>query len=231
MYFRQLLAGRDVAAGDPAARQMLNYVYAVGDESSREAVLVDPAWAPAELLALLEADGMHLSGVILSHYHPDHAGGDFGNYHVAGVIELLELADVPVHVQAPEIDWVARSTGIEPSALLAHEGGDTLSLGGLELVLLHTPGHTPGSQCVLGAGRVVTGDTLFLSGCGRTDLPGGDPGELYESLMRLAALPPDTEVFAGHAYDEAPSAEIGELRRHNPVLVPRSAEEWRRRFS
>jgi glyoxylase-like metal-dependent hydrolase (beta-lactamase superfamily II) len=231
LYFRQLLAGRDVARDDPAAVSMVNYVYAIGDPDSRRAVLVDPAWAPAELLDVLAGDGMSLAGVVLTHYHPDHAGGDFAGHHVAGVAELLELADVPVHVQAPELEWLALSAGLEPSVLSAHEPGDAVEFGGLRLELLRTPGHTPGSQCVLVDGRVVTGDTLFLNGCGRTDLPGGDAGALYESLTRLAALPPETEVFAGHAYDPAPSAQIGELRRRNPVLVPRTAEEWRRRFA
>jgi glyoxylase-like metal-dependent hydrolase (beta-lactamase superfamily II) len=231
MYFRQLLAGRDVARSDAAATRMLNYVYAVGDRETGAALLVDPAWAPSELLALLDADGMALAGVVLTHYHPDHAGGDFGSYHVPGVTELLELVDVPVHVQAPEAEWVTRSAGVDPSVLVRHESGETLEVGGLALQLLHTPGHTPGSQCVLVDSRVLTGDTLFLSGCGRTDLPGGDAGALYESLSRLAALPDETAVFAGHAYDPESSAGIGELRRSNPVLVPRSAEEWRRRFA
>jgi glyoxylase-like metal-dependent hydrolase (beta-lactamase superfamily II) len=218
---------------------MLNYVYAVGDREAGDAVLVDPAWAPAELVDLLAADGFRLAGVVLTHYHPDHAGGDFGAHHVSGVRELLEIADVPVHVQAPEVEWLAFSAGLDSSVLVPHEPGDTLAVGDVLVRLLRTPGHTPGSQCLLldpagsdeAMARVITGDTLFLNGCGRTDLPGGDPDALYESLTRLAALPDGTAVFAGHAYDPSPSADIGVLRRRNPVLVPRTAEEWRRRFA
>jgi glyoxylase-like metal-dependent hydrolase (beta-lactamase superfamily II) len=231
LLLRQLLAGRDFAVNDLVASQMVNYVYALGDAATGEVVLVDPAWAPSELLELLEAEQLRLTGVLLTHYHADHSGGQLADFPVPGVRQLLELADVPVHVQAPEIEWLVRNAGIDRGALLAHEPDDTLRVGGLELGLLHTPGHTPGSQCILVEGRVITGDTLFLRGCGRTDLPGGDAEGLYESLTRLAALPAETVVYPGHAYDPTPSGEIGELRRSNPVLLPRSAEEWRRRFS
>ena len=217
-YFRQLLAGRDVAGDDPLARQMVNYVYALGDPATRQALLVDPAYAPTELLAALAEDEMELCGVVLTHYHSDHAGGDLVGWHVAGIAELLELVEVPVHVQRAELDWVTRTTGVARSSFAAHEPGDVVELGESCVTLLHTPGHTPGSQCVLADGRLVSGDTLFLNGCGRTDLPGGDPVALQASLAGLAALPASTVVFPGHAYDPAPSASIGELNRTNPVL-------------
>ena len=209
---------------------MLNYVYVLGDEAGGEVVLVDPAWAPGELVGLLEGEGLRLAGVVLTHHHADHAGGDLAGWSIPGIRQLLEVVDVPVHVQAPEVPWVSRGTEVEPGSLVAHEPGDILRVGDLELTLLRTPGHTPGSQCILAGDEVITGDTLFLTGCGRTDLPGGDADALYESLARLAALPAETVVLPGHAYDPAPSGAIGELRRSNPVLVPRSPEEWRRRF-
>lgn len=230
-YFRQLLAGRDLAADDGLAVQMRNYAYAIGDRPSGEALLVDPAYAPAELLDILHADGMRLVGVVLTHYHADHAGGSLAGSAVRGVADLLELAEVPVHVQRDELEWLVLATGLPEASFAAHAPGDVLTAGELEMQLLHTPGHTPGSQCLLAAGRLLTGDTLFLTGCGRTDLPGGDPGALYSSLAGLAKLPAATEVFAGHAYDVAPSADLGELRQRNPVLFPRSSEEWRARFS
>lgn len=229
---RQLLAGVDVPSSNPYAAQMLNYLYVVGDPTTRRALLVDPAWAPSELLGLLTDGDWRLDGVVLTHYHADHAGGSLlGATTVPGVAELLEAADVPIHVQRDEIEWVSKGTGLGASSFVAHDGGDRVQLGRLELTLLHTPGHTPGSQCLLVEGSLLTGDTLFLNGCGRTDLPGGDADLLAGSLARLAALPPSTVVLAGHAYDDRPSAEMGELVRSNPVLVPRSTEEWRRRFS
>jgi glyoxylase-like metal-dependent hydrolase (beta-lactamase superfamily II) len=100
-------------------------------------------------------------------------------------------------------------------------------VGEVGVTLVHTPGHTPGSQCFLVEGRLVSGDTLFLDGCGRTDLPGSDPAEMYESLTtRLAAVPDSTVLFPGHQYSPEPSAPMGEVRRENFVLAPRSAEQW-----
>src|SRR5579863_6697805 len=112
LYFRQLLAGRDFAKGDPVARQMVNFVYLVGDRETGEAIAVDPAYAPDELVGLLGEDGMRLVGAVATHYHPDHVGGDLMGHAVAGLAELLEVADVPVHVQRDEAVWVERVTGV-----------------------------------------------------------------------------------------------------------------------
>ena len=100
-------------------------------------------------------------------------------------------------------------------------------VGEIPIELIHTPGHTPGSQCFFVDGRLVAGDTLFLEGCGRTDLPGGDPLALYESLtQRLAKVPDDAVLFPGHLYSVEPSASMGETRRTNFVFRPRNAEQW-----
>ncbi|HLN17748.1 MAG TPA: MBL fold metallo-hydrolase [Acidimicrobiales bacterium] len=227
LYFRQLLSGRDFAAGDIVARQMVNFVYALGDRASGEAVLVDPAYAVGDLLDLLAADDMRCVGVLATHYHPDHVGGSMGGWSVEGVTELLERVDVPVHVQRAEVPWVARVTGLGHDQLVAHESGDLVTVGGIEVELVHTPGHTPGSQCFLVDGRLVSGDTLFLEGCGRTDLPGADPVAMYESLTtRLARVPDDTVVYPGHLYSIEPSATMGETRRTNYVFRPHSVEQW-----
>ena len=91
---------------------------------------------------------------------------------------------------------------------------------------MHTPGHTPGSQCFLVDGRLISGDTLFLEGCGRTDLPGSDTGQMYDSLQRLAALPADTVVFPGHRYSAPASASMDAVLRQNYVFRPSSREQW-----
>lgn len=232
VYFRQLLAGRDFAIGDDMATLMVNFVYALGDRETGDAVLVDPAYRPSELVGVLEADGMRLVGAIGTHYHFDHVGGTYANQHVAGVAELLESVDVPVHVQRDEVEWVSRATGVGADSLVAHAGGDTLDVGELSLSMIHTPGHTPGSQCLLFEGRLVSGDTLFLEGCGRTDLPGSDPEEMYRTLtQRLAAVSDDTELFPGHFYSAAPSAPLGDVRATNRVLAPASAQQWLAMFS
>ena len=226
LYFRQLLSGRDLARTDPLARQMLNFVYLVGDRETGEAVAVDPAHAPGDVLDLLAADGMRLTGVLATHYHPDHVGGEMFGFTVAGLPELLEKVDVPVHVQRDEAHYVTAVTGVT-DALVAHDAGDVVSVGGVDIELLHTPGHTPGSQCFLVDGRLLAGDTLFLEGCGRTDLPGGDPEAMYDSLTRrLARVGDDTVLYPGHLYAPDPSATMGETRASNYVFRPRSLEEW-----
>jgi hydroxyacylglutathione hydrolase len=236
LYFRQLLSGRDLARGDQLARQMVNFVYLVGDRETGEALAVDPAHAPGDVLDLLEADGMRLTGVLATHYHPDHVGGEMFGFRVAGLPQLLERADVPVHVQRDEARYVTAVTGVT-DALVAHDSGDVVSVGGVDIQLLHTPGHTPGSQCFLldgmlsggpgAAPKLIAGDTLFLEGCGRTDLPGGDPEAMYDSLTRrLARVGDDVVLYPGHLYAPDPSATMGETRASNYVFRPRSLEEW-----
>lgn len=226
LYFRQLLSGRDFATSDPLARQMVNFVYLVGDRSTGEALAVDPAHAPGDVLDVLAADGMRLRGVLATHYHPDHVGGDMMGFSVAGLPELLERTDVPVHVHRDEARWVTATTGVT-DALVAHDSGDVVTVGGVEVELLHTPGHTPGSQCFQVEGRLIAGDTLFLEGCGRTDLPGGDPEALYDSLTRrLATVGDDVVLYPGHLYAPEPSATMGETRARNHVLQTTTLEDW-----
>jgi glyoxylase-like metal-dependent hydrolase (beta-lactamase superfamily II) len=230
LYFRQLLTGRDVARTDPVARQMLNFVYLVGDRETGEAVAVDPAYAPGEVLDLLAADGMRLTGVLATHYHPDHVGGDMMGFSIVGIGQLLELADVPIHVQRDEAHLVSAVTGVT-DALVGHDSGDIVTVGSVPIELVHTPGHTPGSQCFMVDGKLVAGDTLFLEGCGRTDLPGGDPEQMYLSLtQRLAKVPDDTVLYPGHLYSADPSATMGETRARNYVFQPQTLEDWMRYF-
>lgn len=229
LYFRQLLAGRDFARRDPVARQMVNFVYLVGDRATGEAVVVDPAYGVDELVEIAGSDGMRITGVLATHHHPDHVGGDLMGFGIEGVAQLLGRADVAakVHVQAPEALGVKRVTGISDSDLVEHTSGDVVQVGAVGITLIHTPGHTPGSQCFLVDGRLVSGDTLFLDGCGRTDLPGGDPEQLYESLTtKLAAIPDDTVLYPGHRYSPEPSAPLREVRRRNVVFRPRTREQW-----
>jgi glyoxylase-like metal-dependent hydrolase (beta-lactamase superfamily II) len=227
LYFRQLLAGRDFATTDRIAQQMVNFVYLIGDKETGDAVVVDAAYGIGDLLDIVAADGMKLTGALASHYHPDHVGGEMMGYTIAGVRELLTLNPVPIHVQADEAPWVQRVTGASDSDLVQHRSGDTVMVGDIPIELIHTPGHTPGSQCFMVAGKLVSGDTLFLEGCGRTDLPGGDPAALYESLTtKLAKVPDDTILFPGHLYSPEPSAPMGEVRKLNFVFRPKTAEQW-----
>jgi glyoxylase-like metal-dependent hydrolase (beta-lactamase superfamily II) len=231
VYFKQLLSGRDFAQGDMMARQMVNFVYLIGDRETGEAVVVDPAYNVKDLLDIVAADGMRLTGVLGTHFHPDHLGGQMGGWSLEGISSLLELEQVPVHVQSEELPWVERTTGVGAGDLVGHDSGDVLTVGGVSIELIHTPGHTPGSQCFLVDGRLVAGDTLFLEGCGRTDFPGSDPLAMYESIhTRLARVPDEAILCPGHLYSADPSASMGDTRKWNYVFKPRSAEEWMAMF-
>jgi glyoxylase-like metal-dependent hydrolase (beta-lactamase superfamily II) len=229
LYFRQLLSGRDFAAHDPVARQMVNFVYLIGDREARRCLVVDPAWNVDDILRIVAEDEMELAGVLATHYHPDHVGGDLFGEDVPGVRELLAKAPVKIHCNRAEAEWIRRMTGVSHSDLALADSGDVVRVGAVEVRLIHTPGHTPGSQCFLVDGRLVAGDTLFLQGCGRTDFPGGDKDEIYRSItQRLAQIPDDAVLYPGHLYDPRSSATLGETRRTNFVFQVPSLEEWRR---
>jgi glyoxylase-like metal-dependent hydrolase (beta-lactamase superfamily II) len=148
-------------------------------------------------------------------------------FELKGLAELLERVSVPVHVNSQEALFVSRTTGIAMGDLTTHEHGDKVSVGDIDIELLHTPGHTPGSQCFLLEGRLVAGDTLFLEGCGRTDFPGGDSDEIYRSLQQLARLAGDPTVFPGHWYSLEPSASLSEVKRSNYVYRAANLDQWR----
>lgn len=228
LYFRQLLAGEDFAGDDALARSMRNFTYVIGDHETGDAMLVDPAYAPEELVDLVEREGFELVGVAATHYHPDHVGGELmGATAIAGVAELLASRPVPVHAQREEVEWLVARASLEPGVIVAHDDGDVVRVGTVPITLLHTPGHTPGSQCLLVEGRLVSGDTLFIEGCGRTDFPGGDAREMYRTLHeRLTAVPDEVVLYPGHWYAPERSLAMGEVRRRNAVFAPDSLEGW-----
>ncbi len=218
LYFRQLLSGRDFAVGDPLASQMVNFVYVVGDRRTGECLLVDPAYAVAELVDLVGADGMTVAGALATHYHPDHVGGSMMGHTIEGISELLAIVDCPIHVQHDEVEWVTKATAVSADHLVGHGSGDVVRVGSIDIRLVHTPGHTPGSQCFFVDDRLIAGDTLFLEGCGRTDLPGSDPTKMAESLRRLAEVPDSTILFPGHRYSIASSATMDIVKETNFVF-------------
>jgi glyoxylase-like metal-dependent hydrolase (beta-lactamase superfamily II) len=153
--------------GQIAVGQMANFAYLVGSNSTREALLVDPAWSVDALLDQAEADGMKVVGALVTHYHQDHVGGSIFGMNIEGVDRLLARQPMPLYVNEHEAEGTKRVTGASESDLARKRGGDTIELGGIRVRLLHTPGHTPGSQCFLveeagQPGRLVSGDTLFL---------------------------------------------------------------------
>lgn len=221
LYFRQEPVG-----------EMANFAYLIGSRSTRKVLLVDPAWNVDRLLDLAEQDDMRVTGALVTHYHQDHVGGTIFGHEIEGLGRLLARQPVPVHVNDAEADGLRRVTGASESDLRRHRGGDVLEIGGLRVRLLHTPGHTPGSQCFLveepGApGRLVSGDTLFLGSCGRVDLPGSDPEAMYHSLNgTLKQLPDDVRLYPGHHYAAEPSSTLGEQKQANPFLRVASLEQF-----
>jgi hydroxyacylglutathione hydrolase len=193
---------------------MQNFVYLIGDPETRDCIVVDPAWDIEQILNTLAEDGMRLTGVLVTHTHQDHVGGHLFGFDIPGIEELLESVPAKVYVHKAEREFL-HGFG---SDLVKVDGGDTVEVGRIAVTFIHTPGHTPGSQCFLVDGRLVSGDTLFIRSCGRTDLPGSDPKEMYTSLtQRLGALPDDTVVFPGHNYGGI-STTIGDEKRQNPMM-------------
>ena len=210
---------------------MANFTYLVGSRSTREVAVVDPAWDIDALLERIDAQGYTLSAALVTHYHQDHVGGEIFGHSIEGLSRLLERKPMPVHVNQHEAEGLLQVTGISDSDLVRHASGDTVELGGVTVRLVHTPGHTPGSQCFLveerdQAGRLVSGDTLFLNGCGRVDLPGSDPRAMFESLETLKRMPDETVLYPGHLYSPEGHDALGEQKRTNPYLRAASVETF-----
>jgi hydroxyacylglutathione hydrolase len=219
LYLRQLRAGRDFGTNNPAAQQMANFVYLIGDRVTHECLVVDPAWDVDGILAVAKTDDMRVVGALVTHYHPDHIGGSlFGRMEVPGLKRLLEIGPCPIHVHEKEAHGVKVVSGVSDGDLVKHASGDVIKAGDVEVELLHTPGHTPGSSCFRCRQALIAGDTLFLQGCGRVDLPGGDPEEMRRTLQtRLMALPDDLVLYPGHEYG-GKSAPLGDVKRDNPAM-------------
>ena len=230
LYFKQLLAVRVFAKTDDLASQMVNFVYLIGDRITRETLVIDPAYAVSELLEIAQQDDMKVVGALATHYHADHVGGSMMGLNIEGAAKLLQLADIPIHIQTDEAPWIQRTTGVALDSLKLHVSGDKVTVGAIEVTLLHTPGHTPGSQCFLVDQMLVAGDTLFLEGCGRTDLPGSNPEHMYESLQLLGKLDDDVVVYPGHQYSIPKCMSMGEVRNTNYVFKPKTKDAWMQWF-
>jgi hydroxyacylglutathione hydrolase len=230
IFIKQLLSGRDFAREDRHAVQMANFVYLIGDDETRECVVVDPAWDIAGILNEIDRLDLTLKAALATHYHPDHIGGNFFGFHVeGGISQLQELRPVKVYVNEAEAEGVKRITGVSDNDLVKVCGGDQLEVGGAAITFLHTPGHTPGSQCFLVGSSLISGDTLFIGACGRVDLPGGDSEQLYHSLTQvLAKLPDATCLYPGHNYAAQPTSTIGDERQSNIFMRMTSLDDWQR---
>jgi len=195
LYVRQLKLG-----------PMENFVYLVGAEGARETAIVDPAWDVEAAQEAAEADGRSLTHALVSHHHFDHVNGLPQVLAQGGIRVFAHRADVPK--LAPELQR-------EVTPLAA---GDAVEVGPLRVVAMHTPGHTPGSTCWLAGDGLFAGDTVFVNACGRCDLAGGDPEEMFQSLKRVSELPDDVRLFPGHDYGDVPISSIARERERNPYF-------------
>ena len=213
LYFKQIEMG-----------PMQNYVYLIGSTETRKVAVVDAAWEIDTILKIAAQDEMEIIHAFVTHTHPDHVGGGFAGMEIDGVTELLEKCKAKVVVHKAEAEFLK---GLSSSDMIKSDNGDKIDVGGVEIELMHTPGHTPGSQCFLIDGRIVSGDTLFIDACGRVDFPGGNPEQMYNSLtQKLMALPDDTILFPGHNYAAKPHATLGEQKKTNPYLKFTSLKQF-----
>jgi hydroxyacylglutathione hydrolase len=191
-----------------------NFVYFVGCSDSGRTAVVDPAWECGRILAEARERGLTITDIICTHSHSDH---------INRVEELVESTDARVHMLAPEVDF----SGLAWPNLMAHAPGAALQVGRVEIGLLHTPGHTPGSLTLRLPDSILTGDTMFVNGCGRCDFVGGDPEVMYRTLWGLMrSLPAETRLYPGHDYGPTPQSTLGDQLRDNPFLLQPTLEDF-----
>ena len=191
-----------------------NFIYFLADPQAKEIAIVDPAWDVPFLLAQAKIENWKITKVFLTHGHPDH---------VNGLSDLQKTHDILVYISKHEAPFY------KPKCKNLIEVGDSeiLTLGSLEFKCILTPGHTPGCQCFHYEDHLITGDTLFVDGCGRCDLPGGNAKEMYNSLYKiLMPMPDKTIVYPGHNYGATPTDTIGHQKKSNPYLQCESLEEF-----
>jgi len=184
---------------------MENFIYLITDNHTQRAAVVDPAWDVPEILKLVEQSGVIITDILLTHSHHDH---------INGIEQVLARFDAQLHLLKPEAEFWGKHLDLPT----LHHGGDIIRLGDTEIKVLHTPGHTPGSACYHINDHLITGDTMFVWGCGRCDLAGGDPEEMYDTLSKLASLPGSTLTLPGHNYSDQCTATMDEQVEGNPFL-------------
>lgn len=185
---------------------MENFVYLVGDPLTRCAMVVDPAWQVDTILKTAEQDNLKIVGALISHHHYDHTNG---------IEDLLNAVDCKVYVNKHDAEFIK----VPHSNLVKVDNVEEVPIGELKVRFLHTPGHTPGSQCFHFRNNLVSGDTLFIKGCGRCDLPGGNPEQMYYTLtQKLMRMDDSTVLLPGHNYAERPTSTLGDEKKQNPYM-------------
>ena len=215
LYLEQILVG-----------PMENFVYLIGSKSTREVAIIDPAWDINGLLGHIQERDLKLSAVLVTHYHPDHVGG-MGGHSIEGLAELLEKESVKTYVNKLEADGLKKVTGLSDIDMNEVDSGDHLKIGNNDIEFLHTPGHTPGSQCFKVNNNLISGDTLFVQGCGRVDLPGSNSEDMFHSLRKLSKLPDETIIYPGHNYGPIESETLEKVKEINSYLRIEELDLWK----
>ena len=195
--------------------QMQNFAYVIGDERTKEAAVVDPAWENSKILKIIKNHDLKINKILITHTDFDH---------IEGVKEIFDAANAAVYVHnAGEKD--IKLLGINKIKTIGE--GDEIGIGKIKVSVICTPGHKPSCVCFLiGADRLLTGDTLFVEGCGRIDMPGGNIKKQWESLQRLKGMDENIEIYPGHDYGSMPSSTIKHEKESNPFLKCRSFGEF-----
>ncbi len=188
---------------------MANFSYIIADDDNKAAAIVDPSWDLEKVYTILRKNKWHAKMIINTHSHFDH---------VIGNEQIVSRTGIPILQH-------------ERSSLKGNvpvSDGEKIKLGNVEITVLHTPGHSKESICLLVNDEfVLTGDTLFVGGCGRVDLTGGDANEMYNSLYnKIYLLDEELIVYPGHNYGSSPWSTIAKEKKNNPVLQSRSREEF-----
>jgi len=186
---------------------MQNFQYFIGCAKTRQVAVVDPAWDIDRLVSEAESDELQILMILLTHGHPDHMEGAAG---------LSKRFDIPAYISQDEAPFYM------PHLQRLHHlsNGEKISIGKITVECIATPGHTPGGMCFRAGDVLITGDTLFIDGCGRCDLPGGDPQQMYDTLYHvIKKLPDSLIVYPGHSYGPSSSATLGRQKQTNPYLT------------
>jgi len=203
--------------------RMAVFAYLVGCEKTKEALVIDPAGDEDRILQEANKNGLKIKYIVNTHFHVDHM---LGNRRIQDLTNAtIVIHEKEAHGLTHQSQQMLDMFGADPSppAGKTVKEGDVITVGEVSLLVIHTPGHSPGSICLYGNGLVFTGDTLFVGGVGRTDLEGGSLELLVSSIRnKLFKLPDSTVVLPGHNYGEAPKSTIGMEKVHNPYVGSRS---------
>jgi glyoxylase-like metal-dependent hydrolase (beta-lactamase superfamily II) len=185
---------------------MENFIYLITDKKTGRTAVVDPAWDVPAILRRAKEKGVAITDILLTHSHHDH---------INGIEQVLAKYDAQLHLSKPEAQFWGKHLDLPT----LHHGGDIIRLGDTEITMLLTPGHTPGSACYHLGNDLITGDTMFVFGCGRCDLSGGDPEMMFDTLSRLGKeMPQSTVIHPGHNYSVQPTSTIEEELEGNPFM-------------